>query len=323
MLKIAVVAYDNCLQSGIAGMLDLFALANWESRRLHPNRKGLFCRVEVVTEDGRPATSFNRQPIVPGASVENCNDPDLIIVPGMLGRPETLLEYKGLVAWVGERHRRGKVVASACTGAFLLAEAGILDRRQATTHWQLADRFRQRFPRVDLQVDRILVEGGDYLTAGGTGAHSDLALALIERYGSRPLAAACGRMMLIDCGRRDQAPFVRFRGCRDHGDTPILDIQQWLDRFYRQKVTVREMVRRSGLNERTFLRRFRKATGESPLEYLQRLRVEKAKQMLLKTDRSLEEITRAVGYVDISSFRRLFKQTAGLSPVVYRRRFGG
>lgn len=322
MLKIAVVAYDNCLQSGIAGMLDLFALANWENRRLQPDRKGPFCRVEVVTEDGLAVTSFNRQPIKPSCSLDACEEPDLIIVPGMLGRPEGLLDYKRLTRWVAEQHKQGKVIASACTGAFVLAAARILDRRQATTHWQLADRFRQRFPRVDLQVDRILIDGGDYLTAGGTSAHADLALALIERFGSRSLAAACARMMLIDTAPREQAPFVRFHGCRSHGDETILKIQQWLDGCYRDKVAVKEMAGRSGLNERTFLRRFRKATGESPLEYLQRLRVEKAKQLLVRSDRSLEEITSVVGYVDISSFRRLFTQIVGLSPAVYRKRFG-
>ncbi len=322
MLKIAIVAYDNCLQSGIAGMLDLFALANWENKRLHPEQKSGFCRVEVVSLDGKAVTSFNRQPVIPASSIADCTEPDLIIVPGMLGKPEKLLEYKELIAWIGQQYKNSKVVASACTGAFILAATGILKGRAATTHWQLADRFRQQFPKVDLQVDRILIDGGDYLTAGGTGAHADLALALIERYGSKVLASACARMMLIDAGQRDQAPFVHFRGCRAHGDLPVLKIQQWLDRVYREKVTVKVMAERSGLNERTFLRRFRKATGEAPLEYLQRLRVEKAKQLLLKTEQPLEQITSIVGYVDLSSFRRLFKQVVGISPTVYRRRFG-
>ncbi len=322
MLRIAVVAYDNCLQSGIAGMLDLFALANWENRRLQPQQKGSFCKVEVVTVDGESVTSFNRQPVVPSCCLADCKSPDLVIIPGMLGRPEKLLEYKELISWIGRQHQNGKVVASACTGAFLLAETGILKGRSATTHWQLADRFRLRFPKVDLQVDRILIDGGDYLTAGGTGAHADLALALIERFGSQSLADACARMMLIDARQRDQAPFVHFQGCRDHGDATILKVQQWLDRFYREKVVIKAMAKRAGLNERTFLRRFRKATGETPLEYLQRLRIEKAKQLLLKTDQDLEQITKAVGYVDSSSFRRLFRQVVGISPAVYRKRFG-
>ncbi len=322
MLNIAVMAYDNCLQSGIAGMLDLFTLANWEQKRLAPDSSSLFCHTEVITLDGEAVTSFNRQPVMADRSLADCRDIDLLIVPGVMGRPDRLLEQAELVEWIAEQHQNGTVVASACSGAFLLAEAGILKGRQATTHWQLADRFRQRFPKIDLQIDRLVIDGVDYLCAGGTGAHIDLALHLIEKYGSKSLANVCARMMLIDGSRREQAPFVKFKGNRDHIDEPILKVQQWLDRYYREKVSVRVMAKRSGLNERTFLRRFRKATGEAPLEYLQKMRIEKAKQLLIETDQSLESITSVVGYVDLSSFRRLFHQIVGISPTVYQQRFG-
>ncbi len=322
MLNITVLAYDNCLQSGIAGMLDLFTLANWEQKRLFPDSNSLFCHTEVITVDGEAVTSFNRQQVMANRSMADCQDIDLLIVPGVMGRPDRLLEQTELVEWIGVQHQNGTVVASACSGAFLLAEAGILKGRQATTHWQLADRFRQRFPKIDLQIDRLIIDGVDYLCAGGTGAHIDLALHLIEKYGSKDLANVCARMMLIDGNRREQAPFVKFKGSREHIDEPILKVQQWLDRYYREKVSVRVMAKRSGLNERTFLRRFRKATGEAPLEYLQKMRIEKAKQLLIETDQSLESITSMVGYVDLSSFRRLFRQIVGISPTNYQQRFG-
>ena len=322
MLNIAVLAYDNCLQSGITGMLDLFTLANWEQKRLFPDSNSLFCHTEVITVDGGAVTSFNRQQVMANRSMADCQDIDLLIVPGVMGRPDRLLEQTELVEWIGLQHQNGTVVASACSGAFLLAEAGILKGRQATTHWQLADRFRQRFPKIDLQIDRLIIDGVDYLCAGGTGAHIDLALHLIEKYGSKALANVCARMMLIDGNRREQALFVKFKGSREHIDEPILKVQQWLDRYYREKVSVRVMAKRSGLNERTFLRRFRKATGEAPLEYLQKMRIEKAKQLLIETDQSLESITSMVGYVDLSSFRRLFRQIVGISPTNYQQRFG-
>ena len=322
MLKIAVLAYDNCLQSGIAGMLDLFTLANWEQKRLSPDSNSFFCHTEVITLDGEPVTSFNRQLVTANRCLADCREIDLLIVPGVMGRPDRLLEQTELIEWIAEQHQDGTVVASACSGAFLLAEAGILQGRQATTHWQLADRFRQRFPKIDLQIDRLIIDGINYLCAGGTGAHMDLALHLIEKYGSKSLANVCARMMLIDGNRRDQAPFVKFKGNRNHIDEPILKVQQWLDRYYREKISVRVMAKRSGLNERTFLRRFRKATGEAPLEYLQKMRIEKAKQLLTGTDQSLDVITSSVGYVDLSSFRRLFSQVVGISPTAYRQRFG-
>lgn len=318
MLKLAMLAYDNCLLSGIAGQLDLFTIANWERRR---QQQPPFCRYEIVTLDGEPVTSFNRMQVQPRRALSACQDADLILVPGMMGRPDQLLEQTDLLDWLRRQAARGAIIASACSGAFLLAEAGLLDGRTATTHWQLADRFRQRYPKVELHIDRLLIDGGNYLCAGGTSAHQDLALSLIEKFGSAQLAKACARMMLIDNSRRDQAPFVNFRGCKNHGDKPILKIQQWLDKNYRGKVVVKQLAQASGLNERTFLRRFRKATGEAPLEYVQRLRIEQAKRLLSVGAQPLEQITRAVGYEDVSSFRRLFKQLAGVSPTVYRQRF--
>ena len=318
MLKLAMLAYDNCLLSGIAGQLDLFTIANWERRR---QQQSPFCRHEIVTLDGEPVTSFNRMQVLPKRALHQCQDADLILVPGMMGRPDQLLEQPELLDWLRQQSERGVVIASACSGAFLLAEAGLLNGCTATTHWQLADRFRQRYPKVELQIDRLLIDGERYLCAGGTSAHQDLALYLVEKFGSPQLAKACARMMLIDNSRREQAPFVNFRGCKNHGDKPILKIQQWLDKNYRGKVVVKQLAQASGLNERTFLRRFRKATGEAPLEYVQRRRIELAKKLLAGSDQPLEQITRAVGYEDVSSFRRLFKQLAGVSPTVYRQRF--
>ncbi len=323
MLKIGIMAYENCLQSGIAGMLDLFTLSNWERRRQKSGDKSPFCRCDIITQDGEPVLSFNRQPIKATRSFADCDDLDLLIIPGIMGKPELLFEQKPLVKWVKEQHQQGVVVASACSGAFLLAATGVLKKRLATTHWQLADRFRQRFPRVELNVDRLLIDGEDYLCAGGTSAHVDLARHIIEKYGSQALARSCARFMLLEEGQRDQAPFVKFQGCRSHGDKPVLLVQKWLDQAYREKVTVKGMCGLSGLNERTFLRRFKKATGESPLDYLQKMRLEKAKQMLTASEVSLDEITKAVGYADTSSFRRLFRQVIGISPTAYRQRFTG
>lgn len=316
-----MIAYDNCLLSGIASQLDLFTIANWEKRRQQPQLKEPFCRHEIVTAGGLPVTSFNRMPVMPKRALKECQDADLILVPGMMGRPDQLLQQEELLDWLRQQSRRDAVIASACSGAFLLAEAGLLDGCPATTHWQLAERFKQRYPKVDLQIDRLLVDGEHYLCAGGTSAHQDLALYLIEKFGSAQLAKACARMMLIDYSRREQAPFINFRGRKNHGDEPVLKVQQWLDKNYRGKVVVKELARYSGLNERTFLRRFRKATGETPLEYVQRMRIEQAKRLLAGSEWLLEEITKIVGYEDISSFRRLFKQIVGVSPTVYRQRF--
>lgn len=321
MLNIAILAFDNCLLSSIAGPLDLFTVANWEKKKRDRTDSTPFCRWEVLTADGGPVVCFSQEPLVPHCSIDRCTEPDLIIIPSVLGNIEALRQETEVIAWLKAQHQRGAIVASICAGAFLSAEAGILNGREATTHWQLADRFRQTYRKVKLKVDRILIDGEDYLCAGGTSAHQDLAIYLLEKYGTAELADACARMMLIDRGRREQATYIRFRRQKSHGDEKIVEIQRYLERHLTDRTSVVQMAQMAQMVERTFLRRFKKATGDSPLEYLQRLRVEAAKRLLEKGETRIDLLTNAVGYGDASSFRRLFKQVVGVSPTVYRRRF--
>lgn len=321
MLNIAILAFDNCLLSSIAGPLDLFTVANWEKKKRDKADPTPFCRWEILSVDGGPIVCFSQEPLVPHRSIQNCRPPDLIILPSVLGNIENLRQEKEAISWLKKEHQRGTVIASICAGAFLCAEAGILDGREATTHWQLADRFRQTYRKVRLEVDRLLIDGEDYLCAGGTGAHQDLAIYLLQKYGSEELADVCARMMLIDRGRRDQAPYIRFRRQKTHGDAAIVEVQRYLEKHLTERTTVVQMAQMAQMVERTFLRRFKKATGDSPLEYLQRLRVEAAKRLLDRGETRIDLITQAVGYADASSFRRLFKQIVGVSPTIYRRRF--
>ncbi len=321
MLNIAILVFDNCLLSSVAGPLDLFTVANWENKKRNKTDARPFCRWELLSADGGPVVCFSQEPLVPHRSIHDCREPDLIILPSVLGNIEALRQEKEVISWLKAQHKRGAIVASICAGAFLAAEAGILNGREATTHWQLADRFRQTYRKVKLQVDRILIDGGDYLCAGGTSAHQDLAIYLLEKFGSSELADACARMMLIDRGRREQAPYIRFRRQKNHGDEKIAEIQRYLEQRLTEHTSVVQMAQMAQMVERTFLRRFKKATGDSPLEYLQRLRVEAAKRLLENGETRIDLITNAVGYEDASSFRRLFKQIAGVSPTVYRRRF--
>ncbi len=321
MLNIAILAFNNCLLSSIAGPLDLFTVANWEKKRRTKGDKTPFCRWEVLTEDGGPVVCFSQEPLVPHRSISDCRDPDLIILPSVLGNIEALRQEKKVIAWLKAQHARGAIIASICAGAFLAAETKILNGREATTHWQLADRFHQTYPKVKLSADEMLIDGGDYICAGGTSAHQDLSIYLLEKFGSAELADVCARMMMIDRGRRQQAPFIRFRRQKNHGDEKIAVVQRYLEQNLTAPVSVVKMAEMASMVERTFLRRFKKATGDTPLEYRQRLRVEAAKRLLERGETRIEKITTAVGYEDASSFRRLFKQIAGVSPTIYRRRF--
>jgi len=213
-------------------------------------------------------------------------------------------------------------LASVCAGAFPLAEAGLLDGRAVTTHWALATELAARFPQVQVLPERMLIDGGDLITAGGVMAWTDLGLALVSRLLGPTIAAETARFLVVDLNRLSQRHFSRFVPRFDHGDAAILSVQQWLQGPAMAEATLAGMAARAGLGERTFLRRFRGATGMKPTQYCQQLRVNKARELLELTRQSIEQVAWQVGYQDGSAFRKVFARLVGLSPGDYRRRFG-
>ncbi len=249
-----------------------------------------------------------------------------MIVP-TIGAPigQVLAANPGLVQWLGRFREAaaGQVrVASNCTGAFLLAEAGLLDGRQATTHWGFSNQFRQRFPAVDLQSDKLITVDGHIACAGGGMAWWDLGVYLVERFAGAKVARELAKAFVIDAGRTSQAPYGALQARRYHSDAAVLTLQDWLEANYTRPVTLQTLARLAGLTERSLIRRFKAATGDTPTGYLQILRVESARQHLENSRSPVEEVTRMVGYEDVSSFSRLFRKHTGLAPGVYRARFG-
>ncbi|WLT30812.1 GlxA family transcriptional regulator [Geothrix sp. PMB-07] len=223
--------------------------------------------------------------------------------------------------WLSARHAEGTVLCSVCAGAFLLAETGLLEGRPATTHWALAERFAGRFPGVALDADRLLIDDGDLITAGGLMAWVDLGLRLVDRYLGSAALLATARYFLVDPGGREQRFYSSFVPPLTHGDAAILKVQHWLQAHSGDKVSVPQLAARAKLGDRTFLRRFQRATGLNPGQYLQRLRVGKARDLLEQSDAAIDEVAWQVGYEDPSAFRRVFHKVMGLSPGEYRRRF--
>jgi transcriptional regulator GlxA family with amidase domain len=221
-------------------------------------------------------------------------------------------------------HRKGALVCAACGGSLVLAEAGLLSGREATTHWSHVPVFRREFPDVQLHEDRILVQTGDghsIVSCGGASSWQDLALLLIARYGSGEEAIRISRLFLYQWHRDGQRPYASMAANVVHGDGAVLKCQAWLAENYERADVVAKVVRVSGLPKRTFDRRFKAATGYSPLAYVQALRIEEAKQMLETDAAPVDAIGREVGYEDASSFSRLFRRLTGISPGDYRRRF--
>ena len=321
MYSVALLAVQNCMFSSLVGSFDIFSVASTQARSFPGFGKEPLFAPLIVGSSGGPLQAFNGMIIPLGATLADGKIYDIVLVPVIFGDLEPVLADREMIQWLAHQRRNGACLASSCAGSFLLAEAGILNGRTATTHWNLADNFAKRYPEVKLKREKMLVDEGECITAGGVSAYLDLALYLTARFGSPELAALLSKILLIDPGRRSQAPYQTAFFHKNHADAAILNLQEWLEGQSDKSLCITDLASRAGLGERTLLRRFKKATGDSPLEYLQRLRIEKARNLLETTAESVEEITRKTGYSDTSSFRGLFKRYTGLSPSAYRKRF--
>ncbi|MET1756072.1 helix-turn-helix domain-containing protein [Novosphingobium sp. RD2P27] len=221
-------------------------------------------------------------------------------------------------------HQRGTTLCSVCAGAgaFVLAETGLLQNRAATTHWAFAEALASRYPAVQVDVDRMVIDDGDIITAGGILALTDLGLTLVERLLETSVMLNTARFLLIDPPGRAQRPYGQFVPKLGHGDAAILAIQHWMQATGAREISVAALAKRASLEERTFLRRFKQATGFRPTEYAQQIRVAKAREALELTRTPVDQIAWQVGYGDTSAFRKIFHRVAGLAPAEYRRRFG-
>ena len=232
--------------------------------------------------------------------------------------------YPQLVEWFRTMHRRGALLCSACSGIFLLAETGLFDSMDATVHYVYAPAFAATYPHVPIHPDRVLVVSGkreELISSGASMTWHDLVLYLIARHAGVTAAHKVARSFALQWHQDGLAPYMVFEGRNDHGDLAVQAAQKWVATHFSVANPLEEMIRRTGLSERTFKRRFSIATGLSPLAYVQRLRIEDAKRRLERTEASVDEISWQVGYEEPAFFRRLFKRVTGLTPGTYRRRF--
>ena len=229
-----------------------------------------------------------------------------------------------VIPWLQRQAAQGAEIAGVCSGVALLAAAGLLDGRRATTHWALAEQFRRRFPAVDWQPEYIVTEAPGVYCGGGVNAASDLSLYLVEKFCGREVATQCAKAMLIELPRLWQVAFAHLDvGRGQHEDEAILRAQEWLHEHYdRREVRLEALASRVGMSPRNFIRRFKDATGRTPLAYLQSLRIATAKRLLENGRGTIQEVSAAVGYDDLMFFRSLFRRHTGLSPTGYRQRFG-
>lgn len=311
--EVGLLLYPGCQTSMVEGMTDLFTIAGDFSRR----RGGPAIRVSHwrMDEGGGFGRVVDSHPGAEGGG------PDVLVAPGRLRGPLSAEEAAPYARWLLDRHAQGAALAANCGGVFLLAATGLLAGRPATTHWCFADAFRSRFPDVRLDPDRMVIDDGDIVTAGGLLAWTDLGLRLVDRLLGPTVMIETSQFFLIDPAGREQRHYASFSPRLTHGDAAILKVQHWLQSREPGAVSVADMTVVAGLEERTFLRRFKAATGLRPVEYVQHLRVGKARGLLEFTRRTTDQIAWAVGYEDPSTFRKLFQRIVGLTPSQYRARF--
>lgn len=276
----------------------------------------------VSCDDDLQARAANGLTIPCHAHLDEVWESDLVVVPAFDGDVlAQLQDNRAVVPWLVRAYERGADLASVCTGAFALAEAGLLDGRAATTHWAAQDLFRSRYPRVDLRVQEIIVDEGRLCTCGGATSFLNLVVYLVDKHLGPEAAFLAGRMFLIDPKVSPQGAYAVFHAQKGHGDGAILRAQSMIEERYRRPLTVDDLARHAVLSRRTLIRRFKRATGNTPIEYIQRVRVEAAKRSLSTGRQPLTEVAWSVGYRDPAAFRRTFVRFAGLSPSEYRRRY--
>lgn len=283
-------------------------------------------RVEIISTSAGPVRLASGLHTQARRGVDEIVDTDIIVVPSVVLPRSGWLRgrYPALVEWLAHAHARGAMLCSACSGVFLLAETGLFDDRDATIHWSYVPTFRRVFPRVRLFPERVLVVSGtrgELVSSGASMSWHDLVLYLIARHVGPTAAQSIAKFLALQWHREGLGPYIVFEGRRDHGDAAVLAAQEWLEKHYSVGSPVEEVVRRSGVAERTFKRRFTEATGLAPLPYVQQLRIADAKRRLERTRDSVDEIGWKVGYEDPAFFRRLFKRITGVSPASYRRTF--
>jgi transcriptional regulator GlxA family with amidase domain len=322
LAKISLWASEGCLFSSITTIIDSLEIANLWINALGENDSKPLFEIEILTSDGLPVNASGRVPVHPHKSIHEVEETDYVIVapnfPTVVPMPSDLDEF---YQWVVKQRANGATIATVCTGTFLLAEMGLLDGKTATTNWLFAPLFRQTYPDVRLKPEQMVTEDDGIICTGAVTAAYKLILRIISEFGSEKLASACAKTFLIDPGKESQTPYIISVPLKNHGDSQVLIAQTIIEEKFSAIETVDAVAKEVGISPRHFKRRFKQATGELPLKYLQRTRIDAAREMLETTKDSIDEITWSVGYHDVSSFCRLFKKITDLSPKAYRDKF--
>lgn len=316
MIRIGVLGFNNVLGSSMTGISDLLSLA-----RLQRSDPQSPFQVQIASCDGEPVTALNGIRIAAHCSIDDLEPSDVFLVPAIAEHLEATLNANHLIIKKLESVRdSANLIVSNSSGAFFLAEAGLLDGKIATTHPGTAERFRSKYPQVNLREEQRITHDGNILCDGGGLSWFDLGLYLIELFCNHETAVRAAKTFVLDSGRPNQLSYSPLIGKKFHNDERVLSIQNWMEARFREAISMEQLGDQVGLSNRSLIRRFKLATGMTPSAYLQEVRIDSARRLLVQSDKRVDEITRLVGYEDFSSFSKLFKRKNGMTPSEYRAR---
>jgi transcriptional regulator GlxA family with amidase domain len=319
MKHISILVPEGALLGNVEGPRQLFTCVN--DFLATQSRDPIFT-VQLVGISPETTLNDGRYTIKPDRLIGDVDRTDLIILPAVDGDLRRAVERnKEYVPWIVKQYKNGAEVASLCVGAFLLASTGLLNGRKCATHWMFADEFRSMYPDVKLVVEKIITDENGLYSSGGAFSYLNLILYLIEKYASRDLAIACAKVFQIDIDRNSQSPFIIFKGQKDHEDETVLKAQEFIEKNFQEKITVDQLASMLALGRRNLERRFKKATSNTVVEYIQRVKIEAAKMRLETSRENVNEVMYKVGYTDTKAFRTTFKKITGMSPLQYKVKY--
>lgn len=322
VLDVTVVLLEAGYASTAIGPIEVFHSAGVLWNMLHGETMEPRFRVRIASIDGQPVTSLCSLGLKPDCALRDVKRTDIIVLPASgLDVQERIARNTSLLPWLRKWHSRGAYIAGICSGVAFLAECGLLDGREATTHWALAETLRQRYPQVLWRPEQFVTEDGRVFCSGGVYASIDVSLYLVEKFCGHEIALKCAKSLLVSMPRSRQSGYSVVPLARPHSDEKIRQTEEYLQKHFDRDVSIDSLSDRVGMGPRNFIRRFKAATGRLPGAYTQLLRISAAKELLENGATSIQTVCDKTGYEDIAFFRSLFKRHTGMTPAEYRSRF--
>lgn len=319
MKHITILASPTSNMGSIDNPLRAFLFVNEMMRR---KGESPFFAVQVAGLEREIPLNSGLCTLHADATISEIKQTDLIILPAFDGDFKVGVQINApLAPWILDQYRNGAEVASLCIGAFLLASTGLLNGKNCSTHWRASQAFKQLFPEVELVTEKVMTDEHGIYTSGGAFSSANLILYIIQKYAGREVAVQCAKTFQIDMDRHFQSPFIIFQGQKDHSDDQIRQAQEFIEKNYKEKISVENLTSRLALSRRNLERRFKKATDNTIVEYIHRVKIEAVKKYLETGRKTVNELMYEVGYSDVKSFRLLFKKYTGISPIAYRNKY--